>query len=384
MATKTAVKASATKSKPDSPQVHLIFGSDDFLAQTRTKQVLDPLVDKSAGDFGLETIEGRADNASQAVAALKRVNEALNTLAFFGGGKVVWLKNANFLGGSRAAESKDVAAQMESLCELLKRGFSPGYHLVISATEMDKRRSFYKTIEKVGEIISVGGPDQWGKIDMEQLESFAADKARSLGKQIENEALQSLVALTGGNYRAIASEIEKLATYIGDRKTIEQADVNAVGSASAESLPWDLLDAIGERKLSKALEVLDRLLFQGEKDVGLLFAMVSRVRMLLLLRELIDRNVLSKGNDYGWYKFNLQRVAQQIGDDLPSDKKLNPLLQHPFVVFKSVQQAQRFTLAELRRAMELLLDANKRLVSSSIDGRIVLEQTIVALVQTSS
>jgi DNA polymerase-3 subunit delta len=256
-----------------------------------------------------------------------------------------------------------------------------GFHLVISATEMDKRRSFYKTLQKAGEIVECGGTDKWGKVDMEQLESFAQDKARAFGKTIADGALQSLLALTGGNYRAVASEVQKLATYIGERQQITEADVSAIGSPSAESLPWDLLDAIGERNLSRALEVLHRLLFQGENEIGLLFALVGRIRTLLLLRELMDRKLVPASTNYGWFQSNLQRVAEQVGDELPADKKLNPLLQHPFVVFKSAQQAQSFSLVELQRAMELLLDANKRLVSSSIDAKIVLEQTIIALIQ---
>jgi DNA polymerase-3 subunit delta len=384
MPAKTAGKTADSKPKPadGKARAYFVCGDDDFLVQSRARQLVDSLVDKNASDFALEVVEGRSENAAQAVAALKRVDEALNTLAFFGGGKTVWLKNANFFGASRTAESKEVAAQLETLTEVLKRGLPEHYHLVITATEVDKRRSFYKHMGKLGEVIAVGATDPWGKVDMKQLESFALDKARALGKQIEEDALHLLLSFTGGNYRAVASELEKLATYIGDRAEIVEADVRAVGSASAESVVWALADAIGERDLPKALRVLDQLLFQGEEPIGGLFALVSRMRTLLLVRELVDTNQLPVTNSFGMFKGMFETAAAELADELPPDKKLNPLKQHPFVVFKTAQQAGKFSGAELQRAMELLLDANKRLVSSSIDPKIVLEQTLIALIPT--
>jgi DNA polymerase-3 subunit delta len=381
MATKTKAAEPKAKTEPVKSKVVLIFGNDDFLVSARARQVVDSLVDKSAGEFGLETVEGRADNTSQAVAALKRVDEALNTFAFFGGGKTVWLKNANFLGTSRTGEAKDVVEQLEKLSALLKRGLAQGFALVISATEIDKRRAFYKTIEKVGELIALGTANEWGKIDTEQLEAFASSQARQLGKTIEDDALQSVIALTGGNYRALASEIEKIATYVGDKKEVTLADVAAIGSSSAESIVWDLGDAIADRSMGRALKILDRLLFQGENEIGLLFALITKMRTLLLVRELIDRKLLPMSNNFGSFKISLQRAADQAKDSLPADRRFNPLMQHPFAVFKSAQQAQRFSLDELRRAMELLLEANKRLISSSIDGKIVLEQTLITMIQ---
>ena len=74
-------------------------------------------------------------------------------------------------------------------------------------------------------------------------------------------------------------------------------------------------------------------------------------------------------------------MTEQTKEEMPADRRFNPLLQHPYALFKTAQQAQRFTVDELRRAMELLLEANKRLVNSSLDDRIVLEQTLIAIIQ---
>ena len=62
-------------------------------------------------------VDGTVRNADEALQALAKLNEALQTLPFFGGNKVVWLRGANFLGDDRTASS---AAVTDRLTELSK------------------------------------------------------------------------------------------------------------------------------------------------------------------------------------------------------------------------------------------------------------------------
>ena len=55
-----------------------------------------------------ETALRAAENALQALRALAKLREALQTLPFFGGGKVVWLQNCNFLADDRTSSSSAV------------------------------------------------------------------------------------------------------------------------------------------------------------------------------------------------------------------------------------------------------------------------------------
>ena len=51
-------------------------------------------------------------------------------------------------------------------------------------------------------------------------------------------------------------------------------------------------------------------------------------------------------------------------DQLPEDKRFNPLALNPYVLYKALPQVKRYSQAELIRAMELLFQCNLRLVSS--------------------
>ncbi len=91
-----------TKTVPAMPLAQFIYavvGSDESAVKTAAERAgALQLAPADAGDFGVETIDGCADNADQAATRIRSTIEALQTLPFFGGGKLVWLKNANFLG----------------------------------------------------------------------------------------------------------------------------------------------------------------------------------------------------------------------------------------------------------------------------------------------
>ncbi|MBT4622683.1 MAG: DNA polymerase III subunit delta, partial [Verrucomicrobia bacterium] len=82
----------------------LVYGDEDFLVRDRANQVYEAWC-ATAGGEDHEVIDGTVRNASEALEALAKLNEAVQTLPFFGGAKVVWLRAANFLGDERTASS---------------------------------------------------------------------------------------------------------------------------------------------------------------------------------------------------------------------------------------------------------------------------------------
>src|ERR1700758_418458 len=125
-----------TKTKTAPSNTYAVVGSDDAGVKHVAAEMGGKLVPPGAGDFGLDLIDGAADNAEQAAARIRSAIEALQTLPFFGSTKVVWLKNANFLGDDPKARSAAVQSALEELSELLDGGFDSGVTFLISATEV--------------------------------------------------------------------------------------------------------------------------------------------------------------------------------------------------------------------------------------------------------
>ncbi|MGD0614637.1 MAG: hypothetical protein ABSA69_04235, partial [Verrucomicrobiota bacterium] len=66
-------------------------------------------------------------------------------------------------------------------------------------------------------------------------------------------------------------------------------------------------------------------------------------------------------------------------DRLPADRRFNPLALNPYVLYKALPQVKHYTQIELVRAMDRLLQCNRRLVSSGLDESLVLQQTLAQI-----
>lgn len=142
----------AEKAKGTAP-LYLISGDDDFAVKGRARQLFEQFA-KESGGFDNETIDATSSNSSEALKAIARVREALQTLPFFGGVKVIWFQNCNFLGEERAASSQAVTEALGQFTEEIKAYTWENTRLIITTPKVDKRKSFYKTIDKLGTVES--------------------------------------------------------------------------------------------------------------------------------------------------------------------------------------------------------------------------------------
>jgi DNA polymerase-3 subunit delta len=366
--------------KPSASLV-LVCGEDDFGVKHRAKELYQEWTGQLGG-MDHEILDASVVNSGEALRVLARLREALQTLPFFGDAKVIWLQNCNFLGDERAALSQSVTETLADLAQELKEFRSDNVRLLISAGKVDKRKTFYKTIEKLGTVESFAG---WSVDDRDwanQAEIWTRQAVRARGKEISDEALAELVSRIGANPRQLESEVEKLTLYIGPREEIQCEDVLALSTRNKIARAFALGDALGDRDLSRLLRCLDEELWEVKLDsqkseIGLLYGLIAKIRAMLFLKEMLREGWIKPEREYFRFKAQLERVP---AERLPRDKRFNPLALNPFVLFKALPQAGCYTEAELVRAMELLLECNRRLVSSGLDEALVLQQTLVQIV----
>jgi DNA polymerase-3 subunit delta len=359
----------------------LICGDDEFAVKKRAKEIYLQWSEELGG-MDHETIDASVSNSGDALNSIAKLREALNTLPFFGSGKVVWLRDCNFLGDERTASSQAVTETLAEVAEELKNFQWQTVRLLISAGKVDKRKTFFKTLDKIGTVESFAALSADDKDWVERAEVAARTAIREHKKEISEEALSELVSRVGPNARQLENEIEKLCLFIGNQKKIEFADVSAICSRNKTARAFAMGDALGDRDLPRLLKRLDEELWEMKSDkdkseIGLLYGLIGKIRAMLLLKEMLREGWIKPTNDYNNFKSQLERVPQ---DKLPKDKKFNPLALNPYVLYKALPQARKYTQGELVRAMDLLLRCNQRLVSSGLDEALVLQQALVQIV----
>jgi DNA polymerase III subunit delta len=367
---------------PAPAPVLLVCGEDDFNVKQRARQIFQKWSDELGG-MDHEIVDAQVTNGGEALKSISRLREALNTLPFFGGGKAVWFQNCSFLGDDRTAGSQAVTEGLAELAADLKAFKWDNVRLLVSAGKVDKRKTFYKTLEKIGQVetfaaLSVDDKDWVGK-----AEDHALKQLKVLKKSISDEALSELVNNVGPNLRQLTSEVEKLGLYVGNRAQIDVDDVSAIVTRNKQARAFALGDALGDRDLPRLLRCLDEEMWEmkfdkDKSEIGLLYGLISKVRAMIFLREMLREKWLQAEGDYNRFKAQLERIPK---DKLPEDRRFNPLALNPFILFKALPHARRYSTEELVRAMELLLECNQKLISSSLDDKLVLQQTLVEIVR---
>jgi DNA polymerase-3 subunit delta len=376
-ARKLAMPKAKAKAAPTQSKNHAVVGSDESEVKRVAAELAAELTPPDAGDFGVEIVDGCADNAEQAASRIRSTIEALQTLPFFGGAKLVWLKSANFLGDSVIGRAASVQTALEELEEVLEGGLGPEVTFLLSATEVDKRRSFYKSLGKRAEVQIFDKLDAGRSGWEEEATEIVRDRAKKRKLQFDNEALELFVLLTGGDTRQIDNELEKIDLYLGVERRVRAEQVRELVPLSRAGVIFELGNALAARDLERALGLVRRLLDQGESAIGLLLvAVLPTVRNLLLAKDLMEQNGIPRPAAPYTFISAVNRLPASATEHLPRKKDGSV---NAWALGFAAQQAHQFKTEQLVAGLEACLEANLQLVTTQLDHELILTELIVKI-----
>ncbi len=364
------------KAQSGKAAVHLIYGPDEFEVSRAARELVDKLCPPANQAFGLEIIDGRVSLVDEAIKAINRCIDGLLTVGLLGGEKVVWLRDANFLGSGVLAESASVKERVADLAAKIKAGIPAGQTLVISADKVDGRSAFLKACQGAGEIRKFEVPESSYAAERQAVQK-AEEMARQFRLSFSEDAMDLFMELSGTNTRQIAQEMEKLSLYLGGRKDVRLDDVRAIVSPSRERAGWDLADAVARRDLPQSLRLVRQLLFQGENVIGLITFLDNRFRELMVFRDLLDRKWLTISSS-GPKTYANFKAGPDVDAKLSQLAK-DPRVGHPFRISLLAEQARKFGPKELARIHGLIVQARENMVSDAMPKNLLLEFLIIRI-----
>jgi DNA polymerase-3 subunit delta len=262
-----------------------ICGSDDFLVGRLGKQRFADLVAASGADeFSQETINGFAGNVAEVETAINRFRDSVQTVAMFGGQRIVWLKDVNFLADTVTGRAESTLSLLEDLQQILDSVNPEETAVLVTAAPVDRRRSFPKWCEKNSDFTLVGGD---GDSASEALAGVVAAEARALDAEFAPGAIELLLAKIGANTRLLVEETRELATY-AEAGRIEEAHVAELTPNVAEGDFFEAAEAFYSGDLPWTLAALHRHFFAGGDARPVISALQNRNRILLQVRALVD------------------------------------------------------------------------------------------------
>lgn len=281
---------------PASKPFIFVCGADDFLVNRLGKTRYDELTKDVTDEFAREVLSGFANNVGEVETAINRFRESVQTVSMFGGKRVIWFKDVNFLADTVTGRAESTLKLVEDLKEILEKNDFEQVAIVVTAAPIDRRRAFPKWCEKTSDFTLVGGD---GDGAAEALAGVIMVEARSLGVTFGEGAAELLLAKVGANTRLLIEETRKLATFAGGPDgagtVIKEEHVAELTANTAEGDFFEAAEAFFSGDLQWTLRALEHHFFTGGDARPIISAMQNRNRILLQVRALVDAGEVRVG-----------------------------------------------------------------------------------------
>ena len=269
-ATPQSVRKQLAAGKPD--PIYLIVG-DDEAEMSRLVADVSALVEDELRAFNLERLY-----AGEKAAAPASIVESARTLPMMGDRRVVVVLRAEKLlkpkrRGKAVEEDEDGEGDEPpgdvDLLEAYVKSPEPLTVLVLVASDVDRTRRLYKTIQKQATIVECWGLKgaRDARVDLRQVarsaEMLVKQAVADAGQQIEPAAARLIAERAGTDIATLRGDLDRLLLYAAGKPKIELKDVQEVVSAETAQDDWAVTTAIQRGNTAEALRQIALALESG-------------------------------------------------------------------------------------------------------------------------
>lgn len=324
--------------------LYFLYGDEKYLIKHYTNILLKKIVPSDFADFNLHTYDGKNLNYDELYGAVE-------ALPMFSGYSCIHIKDLP--ADSLNADATDkLTALISDIPETTV--------ILISLTTLDvnmksaKGKKMLSLFEKYGSAVcfSHAGIQQLVKL----IEKGAKDRNCIFGYSEANY----LISLVGDDMTVILNELEKICAYKKEG-TVSKSDIDAVVVKNMQARAFDLAKALTSNNCDMAMSILDTLFYMREEPINILGAIITPYV------DMYRAKVYSSGGVR----------AEDAAKDFNYKNK-------EFRLTNGARTASKYSVDQLRQFLDVLYEADTLLKSTSVDGRIVLEQTITKLLLVSN
>ncbi len=305
---------------------YLLYGTEDYLKKLY-RDKLKAAILKDDNDINYTYFEGKDVEP-------RKVYEAAQTLPFFSDRRLLLIENSGLF--------KTHSELGELLTDI------PDSTIVLFVEdEIDKRNKLFKLIKDEGTVSEMNG------LDEQNLKLFVASLLDQEGKKITESSILYFLDKTGSDMVNISNEVEKLVGYTYGRDVINPEDIDTVVTTQISGKIFLMIDAIGSKQQSKALDLYYDLLSVREKPMSILFLITRHFNLLLQAKDLQALG------------FHTSAIGEKVG--IP-----------PFAVNKYLGQARNFSSKKLREALEYSAELEEQVKTGRMLEKVGVELFIIS------
>jgi DNA polymerase-3 subunit delta len=308
-------------------QVYLLYGKENYLKRQYTGRLKDALC--GSDEMNTHFYEGKDISVGEII-------DLAETLPFLAERRVI------FISGSGLFKSGG-----EKMAEYLSSPNETTY-FVFTEDEVDKRSKLFKAVQKNGYAAEFTVQDE------ATLKRWILGILKREDRKISENTLLLFLSKTGTDMENIYMELEKLVCYTIGRDVITPEDVETICTTRVSNHIFDMINAIADKQTDRALSLYYDLLALDEEAMRILSLIARQFNTLLQVKEM-----RAKGFD-----------NNAIGSAVSL---------HPFIAGKYVAQASKFKTSELKKAVELCVEADEAVKSGKMNKIMSVELLIMSL-----
>lgn len=309
--------------------VYLVTGADELKRETTVRRLHKRIA--QLGDLAFNYDHFTSDNVSgEAVLA------SCNTLPFASDVRLVQVDNADRL---KKADSEAIISYLAAP--------SDSTVLCLVAESLAKNTRLYKAVAKVSPKAVI----DCAPVKRKDLPALVRNMALTHGIAITDSGANALIDLVGEDTISLDTELQKIALAHRGSDPVNDNEVNALVSRTAEAKPWEFVDAFSSRNIRKCMMLQAKM--PSVKPMSLLAMCVNRIRELIAAKAFVERG-------------NPSALAKFLG--LPDWRVKNHSL-----------WARSFTKDELICALVQARDAEKA-IKTGADADVVFQEWYVSVV----
>lgn len=319
---------------------YYIVGEDEYQKEDAVRQLIAASLDATGRDFNLDIRKGSELDA-------ETLGTLVSTPPMFSDRRVLVIRDV-------AGLKKDARKALEQYFDHL----APDVLLILTGAPAAKQDSFLSAKATVLEFDALTG---------DRVPKWIAHHARTeMGLTIDDSAIDLLHAAVGSDLHQLANELDKLASYVENRGgEIGENDVAAIVGVRRGETQADLLDAVAERNVTRALELIPHILAQPKTTaVSVVMSLTTQMLAISWGRAKLDEG--SARSRLGQEYFDLLRETGAFtGRSWGSASAM------------WTRAAERWTPNSLEYALDSLLEADVALKESKVSSE---EQLLASVV----
>ena len=315
--------------------IYVLYGEEKFLLETVLKKIK-----KNFGEIsnGINYIQIDETNIEQGLSELQ-------TPAFGYEKKLVIFRNSGILKKEEKKKNSNLAQIKEKINKFLadNKQYVQDELVIIFIEETVDKAELLKTIEDLGGIVC-----NFELQKSAQIEKRLKSICNAYKINIDIQTLKYFIEKCGQNLQLLINEIRKAIEYVGENGTIDKETIDLLAIKTIDSTIFDLTDNIGKKKISKAMQILQDLLYSKEPIQKILITLYNHFKKIyiVILAEKEGRNTL---------------------------EILNLKPNQTFLITKYKAQSKYFTESDLRKLIEELIELDYKYKTGNIDINIGLE-----------